>query len=137
MLETIKSSTDISYLFAHGKRYSAPSITLLVSQNRDQHDPCGRVAFIAGKKSGNAVWRNSAKRRMRAICGDLGGPWIGYDVVFLAKTSIMTQEYSKVFHACQRLVCRMQKDMESSHECDIEKSKKTTCCGGDITHTIL
>lgn len=65
-----------------------------------QHDRLGRAAFIAGKKLGNAVWRNSAKRRMRALCYDLCGPWIGFDVIFLAKSSICSVSYSRVLAAC-------------------------------------
>ena len=61
----------------------------------------GRVAFIAGKRNGNAVWRNSAKRRMRAVCQELGGPWNGYDVIFLAKKSILEAPYSKVKNSCE------------------------------------
>lgn len=71
-----------------------------------QHDRKGRVAFIAGKKLGNAVWRNSAKRRMRAVCHDLGGPWNGYDVIFLAKSSLTTASYSKVLSACDKTTKR-------------------------------
>jgi len=105
-LETIKSSTDISFLFAQGKRYSASCITLLVYKGREQHDPRGRVAFVAGKKLGNAVWRNRSKRRMRAICQDIGGPWPGFDVVFIAKPSTIRQKYSKVSAACELLIRR-------------------------------
>ena len=50
-----------------------------------QHDRNGRVAFIAGKKLGNAVWRNKAKRRMREACRSVGGPFPGYDVAFVAR----------------------------------------------------
>ena len=103
-METISSSTEISYLFTHAKRCTTRSVTLLVHQNEKQHDHSGRVAFIAGKKNGNAVWRNSAKRRMRAIAHDLGGPWQGYDVVFIAKRGILDEEYSKVLFACQKLI---------------------------------
>lgn len=102
-METIKSSTEISYIFANGKRFTASSIVLLV-QKKAQHDQKGRVAFVAGKKNGNAVWRNSAKRRMRAICRDLGGPWTGYDVVFIARKSTMSCEYSKVLSASKKLL---------------------------------
>ena len=111
MLETIKSSTDISLLFSQGTRFSTSCITLLAIQVDDQHDPVGRVAFIAGKKLGNAVWRNMAKRRMRSICHELGGPWDGYHIGFLAKASLMNQEYSKVLHACQKLLRRMMEEM--------------------------
>ena len=105
MLETIKSSTEISYIFANGKRFTASSIVLLV-QKKAQHDQKGRVAFVAGKKLGNAVWRNAAKRRMRAVCRHLGGPWDGYDVVFIARKSTTSSEYSKVLSASRKLVTK-------------------------------
>ena len=62
-METIKSSADISNLFSAGKRLKTPYLTLIVgSRGRTennvgmkQHDREGRVAFIAGKKNGNAV----------------------------------------------------------------------------------
>ncbi len=41
---------------------------------------------------------------MRAIVRDLGGPWAGYDVVFIAKRDILEVEYSKVLFACQTLI---------------------------------
>jgi len=66
----------------------------------EKHGCDGRVAFIAGKKLGNAVWRNRAKRRMRAICRDLKKTWPGYDVVFLAKSRILTSSYTKVLVSC-------------------------------------
>lgn len=110
-METIKSSTEISSIFSQGKRYSASSITLLV-QKKAQHDQVGRVAFIAGKKNGNAVWRNRAKRRLRAVCREIGGPWQGYDVVFVAKSSINTVSYSKVCTVCKKMISK------SMSECD-------------------
>lgn len=106
MLETIKSSTEISYLFAQGRRLNAPYIALLILQKTPQHDPSGRVAFVAGKKLGNAVWRNRAKRRMRALCRDLGGPWNGYDVVFIAKSQTNQVSYSKVLSMCDELLVK-------------------------------
>lgn len=111
-LDTIKSSSDISGIFATGKRLKTPYLTLIVVQRGvgdenvrvKQHDLEGRVAFIAGKKLGNAVWRNSAKRRMRAICRDMGGAWPGYDVIFLAKSTLLSQSYSKVLKACDKAI---------------------------------
>ena len=98
-METIKSKADISDLFSSGKRLRTPYLTLIVLPAK-QHGLHGRVAFIAGKKQGNAVWRNAAKRRMREVCRAAGGPWEGYDVIFLAKSGIMKASYSKVLSAC-------------------------------------
>ncbi|MCI9261389.1 ribonuclease P protein component [uncultured Adlercreutzia sp.] len=114
-METIKSSTDISELFAKGKRIKTPFVTFIVgkhspeksSRDDERHGPSGRVAFIAGKKLGNAVWRNAAKRRMRALCRELEGPWHGYDVVFLAKSNICQASYSKVLKTCEEALRRL------------------------------
>ncbi|WP_165052734.1 MULTISPECIES: ribonuclease P protein component [unclassified Adlercreutzia] len=111
-MDTIKSSAEISDLFASGRRVKGSYLTLIVrsrvvgdtTEGVKQHGRNGRVAFIAGKKLGNAVWRNAAKRRMRAICRDLGGPWAGYDVIFLAKSSLTVASYSKVLKACDKML---------------------------------
>lgn len=107
-MDTIKSSTEISQLFSNGRRLKTPYLTLIVGERAEgsscsqdeQHGLSGRVAFIAGKKLGNAVWRNRAKRRMRALCRELGGPWPGKDVVFLAKSTLCQASYSKVLTVC-------------------------------------
>ena len=95
-MDTIKSSDEISTLFQQGKRLNTADLTLIVLKSERQHDHQGRVAFIAGKKLGNAVWRNRAKRRMRALCKEVKGPFPGYDVVFLAKRQINDVPYRDV-----------------------------------------
>lgn len=71
-------------------------------ERNELHGCSGRVAFIAGKKLGNAVWRNRAKRRMRAACNDLGGPWDGYDVVFVARRNTTVDTYDKLIKGYQQ-----------------------------------
>ena len=96
MFATIKSSTEVSRVFTQGKRLNAHSLTLLVYENEEQHGRGGRVAFIAGKKLGNAVWRNRAKRRLREVCRAVGGPWDGFDVVFMARRSTADEAFAKL-----------------------------------------
>lgn len=110
MLGTIKSSTEISYLFSHGKRHATPVGTLIMYRGDTQHGPSGRVAFIAGKKNGNAVWRNSAKRRMRAVCHDLGGPWPELNVLFVANRKTTRAAYGKVLAECKKIVDSYQRE---------------------------
>lgn len=117
MLEIIKSSTDITRIFKQGKRYGSAPSSLIVLKQDEQHGPKGRVAFVAGKKLGNAVWRNRAKRRMRAACRDIGGPWFGYDVVFIAGKTTTTASYSKVLHGYEKTLKQVGlQQNEDGHE---------------------
>ena len=101
-MDIIKSSADISFLFQKGRRLGTPYLTLIVMKKDEQHDLDGRVAFIAGKKLGNAVWRNKAKRRMRGLCRDLNGPFSPYDTIFLAKAKINDAPYDAVLKASRK-----------------------------------
>ena len=101
-MDIIKSSSDISYLFNNGQRVNTPFFTLIVNSVEKQHDHNGRAAFVAGKKNGNAVWRNRAKRRMRAVCLDTDGPYDGFDVVFLAKKKITSAAYDELLVSCKK-----------------------------------
>ena len=75
---------------------NTPELSLIVLRTKGQHDRKGRVAFIAGKKLGNAVWRNRAKRRMREACRAVGGPFPGYDVAFVAHRQVTEHDYSEL-----------------------------------------
>lgn len=105
-LNIIKSGAEISLIFKEGKRISTSDITLIVVRNEKQHDQGGRAAFVAGKRLGNAVWRNRAKRRMRALYRETESLFNSYDVIFLAKKSINDASFdhliTNVKHAMKR-----------------------------------
>ena len=95
-MDIIKSGADISVLFSEGRRFHTAGLTIIVLPTGDRSPiRSGRVAFVAGKKTGKAVWRNSAKRRMRALCREAGGPWAERDVLFLAKRPLMDESYAQ------------------------------------------
>lgn len=109
-METIKSNSDISELFALGKRYSNKYVTVLVANIRDadfvgkdvdKRGPHGRVAFIAGKKNGNSVWRNSAKRRLREIYRISEDLLNNHAVLMIAKPALLNDPYSLVLATCK------------------------------------
>lgn len=115
-MDTIKSSAEISSLFTYGKRFHTSYLTLIVLSTRGCPDSGGRVAFIAGKKLGNAVWRNAAKRRMRALCREFDGPWTGLDVIFLAKSPIKDVPYGDLCSSFGRALRKIQRFQMEGHE---------------------
>lgn len=69
-----------------------------------QHDRFGRVAFIAGKKLGNAVWRNRAKRRLREIYRQNFSSYKGLDILMIAKQNLLDSSYKSVFETTERII---------------------------------
>lgn len=105
-MSTIKASADIERVFQNGQRISSPLFTLLVDETPEQRDQCGRVAFAAGKKLGNAVLRNRCKRVMREAVRRKGGPWPGYDVVLVARRKVASADVERIDGCLDELICR-------------------------------
>lgn len=99
MKGTIKSKKDVERLFSNGRRSSSYVFTILQCENNE--DEKGRCAFIAGKKLGNAPLRNRCKRVMRQVARDLGCPWQGYDVAFIARRKVATEKHEKLVQKAQ------------------------------------
>lgn len=94
-MRTIRSSTEIDRLFREGARAAHPLLLVIASPARAASAP-GRVAFVAGRKLGNAVARNRAKRVLRACCRRAGGPWAGTDVVLVARPGTGTARVAEL-----------------------------------------
>lgn len=71
---------------AKGRKAPAPGF-LLQGRNRRDDDAVSRVGFTASKKVGNAVARNRAKRRLRALAQDVivAQGRSGWDYVLVAR----------------------------------------------------
>lgn len=120
-MDTIKSNEEISKIFSIGKRFSNPYMVFIVTKQRkplskidenSKHDLNGRVAFIAGKKLGNAVWRNSAKRRLREIYRNYQGFLGKFDILLVARSPLLNASYSKVLDTCEQTLGKMKKILE-------------------------
>ena len=83
-IETLKLNTDFRRLYGRGKNFVHPALVTYCMRNRAGY--C-RIGITAGKKVGNAVLRNRAKRVVLAAYRDLA-PLIdgGYDLVFVARS---------------------------------------------------
>ncbi|MDR1015055.1 MAG: ribonuclease P protein component [Coriobacteriales bacterium] len=85
MRHTIKSAAEISILFKTAHRAATGDLVIMIKRNDKQRGSDGRVAFIAGKRLGNAPLRNRAKRMMREAAWRAGMPWPGFDVLLVAR----------------------------------------------------
>lgn len=74
-LETLKNRRDFLAAARAGK---AVTTGMIVQRRRrgegETADPATRVGYTASKKVGNAVIRNRAKRRLRALAREVIGP---------------------------------------------------------------
>ncbi len=91
---SITSSDEIGRLLRSAHRVGAPSVSLYYQTTSKDASSPGRVAYIAGRKLGNAVWRNRSKRLLRAALRTAGGPRPGYDLLLVAtrKTQLCTSD---------------------------------------------
>ncbi len=84
-LETLQNRPD--FLKAAAARRQGTASFMLQARFRDDALPLTRIGFTASKKIGNAVLRNRAKRRMRAVARavlpDLARA--GWDYVLVAR----------------------------------------------------
>lgn len=107
-MRTIRSSREIEGMFREGARFSHPLLLALIRNRPDERGPEGRVAFVAGKKLGNAVIRNRSKRVLRAAVRRAGGPWQGADVVLIARPGTATAPPGRLDEAVRALAQRAE-----------------------------
>jgi ribonuclease P protein component len=90
----LKENRDFRRVYARGKSYVCPCFVVYVNKNRSNNI---RLGITAGKKLGNAVKRNRAKRVITAALS-MVYPQIenGYDFVIVARTRILNVKSTEV-----------------------------------------
>lgn len=106
--EILKENKEFSRAYRTGRFVSCNILTCYFKQNKL---PFNRMGITVGKKLGNAVTRNRAKRMIRAAyrLNERDFP-IGYDLVFVARNDIAlrkTGEIENFFR--ERLIVQMNK----------------------------
>lgn len=80
-MRTIKSKQEFEKVFAAGRRYGTPLVRVCVRREADIE---GKVAFVAARRLGNAVFRNRCKRVLREAARACNMPCAGADVILFA-----------------------------------------------------
>lgn len=94
----LKRRAEFLRVAAAGRKWATPGM-IVQSRRRDLDaglpEAMLRVGFTASKRVGNAVARNRARRRLRAVVAELlpslGAP--GHDYVVIARTGTLTRPY--------------------------------------------
>jgi ribonuclease P protein component len=97
-LERLKKRAD--FLRAQkGRRHSTACVGLEICRSPDSiREGTARVGFTASKKVGNAVARNRAKRRLRAVAAailPLSGR-AAHDYVLIARTATVSRPFAEL-----------------------------------------
>ena len=105
-MSTIRSSCEIDVVFRTAKRVAHPLVIAFIARTPQGRDQNGRVAFVAGKKLGNAVVRNRSRRVLREAYAIAQGPWPGRDVVLMARPTTGKTTPAKVAAGVQSVIER-------------------------------
>ncbi len=91
----IRSRSEFGELFRTGKRVYGKYIFIIYKsypEPAEPETPC-RIAFVAGKRVGNAVKRNRYKRRLREIFRKHPSVFFYYQALIVAQATIGESDY--------------------------------------------
>lgn len=104
-MRTIKSKDEFERVFVSGKRLSDPLLRIRVA--RIGEGDASKVAFVAPKRLGNAVFRNRCKRVLREAARNSGLPLDGCDVILMATRDTHESSPAEVSRSLGRLLARL------------------------------
>lgn len=104
----IKKRPDFLHVTRNGHKVVRSGFVLQAADSRRSFPvPVYRIGYTASKKIGNAVCRNRAKRRLRAVCRALLPleAVTGYDYVIIARHAVLDISYQKLY---KELFCALK-----------------------------
>jgi ribonuclease P protein component len=98
----LRRSTDFAQVRQQGRVYKHRTMLLSLVKSEYVHN---RYGFIVSKKVGGAVIRNRVKRRLREAIDQIH-PLLqqGYDIVIVARPSIVEQPFEEILRICNKLL---------------------------------
>ena len=101
-MRTIKSRGDFERVFSRGRRLNDSLLRVRVLATGEAMP--GRVAFVAAKRLGNAVFRNRCKRVLREAARLCDLPAQGYDVILFSTSATHDSSPESVAASLRRLL---------------------------------
>lgn len=103
-MRTIKSSLEFGRVFKGGKRLNSPLVRITTCGCDEGTQ--GKVAFVAAKRLGNAVYRNRCKRVLREAAFHTGLPLQDKDIILFATPATHDAKPDEVGLALEGLLKR-------------------------------
>ncbi len=98
----MKLHREFQYVYRKGKDAHSSSVVLFFLPSNEIH----KVGFTATKKIGNAVKRNRAKRRLRALFREFSNSLKDGTYIFVAKQEINEVTYQKLKNDFEKVLNR-------------------------------
>ncbi|MDQ7044879.1 MAG: ribonuclease P protein component [Sulfurimonas sp.] len=98
----MKLHKEFQYIYKKGKNQHSNSVVLFFLPQNSVH----KIGFTATKKIGNAVKRNRAKRRLRALFREHSANLKDGTYIFVAKQSIIDIQHSNLEKDFKKVISR-------------------------------
>ncbi|WP_297441480.1 ribonuclease P protein component [Sulfurimonas sp.] len=98
----VKTHKEFSYVYNKGKNQHSSSVVLFFLPQSGVH----KVGFTATKKLGNAVRRNRAKRRLRAVFCEYSPSLKNGIYIFVAKVGLFDASSEKLHNDFKKVLSR-------------------------------
>ena len=99
-MRTLKSKREFGEVFSKGTRAQHPLVRVTYLRSDGEE---GKLAFVAAKRLGNAVFRNRCKRVLREAARMIDLPMEGYSMILFATGRTHGSHPEEVGKALERI----------------------------------
>jgi ribonuclease P protein component len=94
----LKRRADFLRVAAARRKWAAPGLILQAAAQPQSTEHAIRVGFTASRKVGNAVKRNRARRRLKALAAEMiaSGVHPGFDLVLIARPATVDRPFDEL-----------------------------------------